>query len=263
MRSGSTTPSPLAVPCETTPAAAETSKSGSATPAHVRRFLNAKFSDEIIFTPNTTFGINLLAGAFLRQPGRVLISDLEHNSNRLPWLAHERLELAWPPGRPFPLDAYRRGLGEGVKLVSITAMSNVTGETPPGEMIREATALGIPVHLDAAQAFASGELGRHRARGRLRLLLAPQGLRPDWTRRAYMRRDWPVAWTPPTPAQARSTITRARRLAGRKGPDLRVRAPELRRNSRSAGGDDPARRHSPGDLRRHYAELNASRFVKS
>ncbi len=68
----------------------------------VRRFLNAKFSDEIIFTPNTTFGINLLAGAFLRQPGRVLISDLEHNSNRLPWLAHERLELAWPPGRRSP-----------------------------------------------------------------------------------------------------------------------------------------------------------------
>src|SRR3954468_2216980 len=74
----------------------------------VRRFLNAKFSDEIIFTPNTTFGINLLAGAFLRQPGKVLISDLEHNSNRLPWLAHERLELPWPPGEPFPFEAYRQ-----------------------------------------------------------------------------------------------------------------------------------------------------------
>src|SRR5690242_13876996 len=70
----------------------------------VRGFLNAKFSDEIIFTPNTTFGINLLAGAFQRLPGKVLLTDLEHNSNRLPWLEHERIELRWPPGEPFPLD---------------------------------------------------------------------------------------------------------------------------------------------------------------
>src|SRR5512141_2857740 len=45
----------------------------------VRRYLNAKFSDEIVFTPNTTFGINLLSGAFLRRSGKVLITDLEHN----------------------------------------------------------------------------------------------------------------------------------------------------------------------------------------
>src|SRR4051812_47381316 len=39
----------------------------------VRSFLNAKFSDEIVFTPNTTFGINLLAGGFRHRPGKVLI----------------------------------------------------------------------------------------------------------------------------------------------------------------------------------------------
>jgi cysteine desulfurase/selenocysteine lyase len=125
----------------------------------VRKFLNAKFSDEIVFTPNTTFAINLLAGAFLNKPGKVLITDLEHNSNRLPWLRHERIEVPWPNGAPFPLDSYRELLRQNVKLVSITAMSNVTGQAVPvREVVREAQAQGIPVHLDAAQAFASGQL---------------------------------------------------------------------------------------------------------
>ena len=213
----------------------------------VRRFLNAKFSDEIIFTPNTTFGINLLAGAFLRQPGRVLISDLEHNSNRLPWLAHQRLELAWPPGQPFPLDAYRRGLGDGVKLVSITAMSNVTGEAPPlREIVKEAAVRGIPVHLDAAQAFASGELDVTELGPGLRLLLAPQGLRPDRTRRAV--HETGLASSPGPRLRRRRhgqrSLGRDVSLDGR-GATLRVRASELRGNSRSAGGDDPACRHSP------------------
>jgi cysteine desulfurase / selenocysteine lyase len=157
----------------------------------VRRFLNAKFSDEIIFTPNTTFGINLLAGAFLRQPGKVLISDLEHNSNRLPWLAHERLELPWPPGEPFPLDTYRRALHDGVKLVSLTAMSNVTGEAPPvREIVREATALGIPVHLDAAQAFASGELDITELRPDFVSFSLHKAYGPTGLGGLYMRRDW-------------------------------------------------------------------------
>ena len=97
----------------------------------VRRFLNAKYSDEIVFIPNTTYGINLLAGAFQDVPGRVLLTDLEHNSNRLPWLRHERIELAWPPGQPFPMDDYLAALRDDVKLVSITALSNVTGASPP------------------------------------------------------------------------------------------------------------------------------------
>lgn len=118
----------------------------------VRRLLGAQFSDEIVFTPNTTYGINLLAGAFQARPGRVLISDAEHNSNRLPWLAQGIAELAWPPGTEFPLDAYRALLHGDIKLVSLASVSNFTGRRlPVHEVVREAHARGIPVHLDAAQ----------------------------------------------------------------------------------------------------------------
>jgi cysteine desulfurase / selenocysteine lyase len=157
----------------------------------VRQFLNAKFSDEIIFTPNTTFGINLLAGAFIRRPGKVLISDLEHNSNRLPWLGQERLELPWAPGEPFPFEAYRQALRQGIKLVSLTAMSNVTGEAPPlREVIREAATLGIPVHLDAAQAFASGELDITELRPDFVSFSLHKAYGPTGLGGLYMRRDW-------------------------------------------------------------------------
>jgi selenocysteine lyase/cysteine desulfurase len=157
----------------------------------VRRFLNAKFSDEIVFTPNSTFGINLLSGAFLHLPGKVLTTDLEHNSNRLPWLRHQRQELPWPPGEPFPIEAYRLKLREDVKLVSITARSNVTGETPPvRELIREAAALGIPVHLDAAQAFASGELDITEDRPDFVSFSLHKAYGPSGLGGLYIKRDW-------------------------------------------------------------------------
>lgn len=125
----------------------------------VRKYLHAQFSDEIIFTPNCTMAVNLLALSFLDRPGAVLLSDAEHNSNRLPWLRQEVLELAWPPGQSFPMDEYRALLKRGVKLVSLVAESNVTGaRIPVSEVVREAHALGIPVHLDAAQWVLSGEV---------------------------------------------------------------------------------------------------------
>lgn len=157
----------------------------------VRRYLNAKFSDEIVFTPNTTFGINLLSGAFLRRSGKVLITDLEHNSNRLPWLVHDRIELPWPPGEPFPLEAYRRALRDRVKLVSITARSNVTGEAPPvREILREAGAAGVPVHLDAAQAFASRELDITEDRPDFVTFSLHKAYGPTGLGGMYVRRDW-------------------------------------------------------------------------
>jgi selenocysteine lyase/cysteine desulfurase len=157
----------------------------------VRNFLNAKFSDEIVFTPNTTFGINLLSGAFLYRPGKVLLTDLEHNSNRLPWLTHDRLELDWPPGQPFPFEAYRRALHQNIKLVSITARSNVTGQSPPiTEMVREAIIAGVPVHLDAAQAFASGELDVTESGADFVSFSLHKAYGPTGLGGLYMRREW-------------------------------------------------------------------------
>ena len=226
----------------------------------VRRFLNAKFSDEIIFTPNTTFGINLLAGAFLREPGKVLISDLEHNSNRLPWLAHERVELPWPPGQPFPLEGYRKALREGVKLVSLTAMSNVTGEAPPlREVIREAATLGIPVHLDAAQAFASGELDITELRPDFVSFSLHKAYGPTGLGGLYMRRDWRARLDP--------TYAGAGTVDDHSGETSRWTdgAPRF-----EFGLQNYAAIHAvpsamtllagipPEELRRHYAELNTA-----
>jgi cysteine desulfurase/selenocysteine lyase len=118
----------------------------------IRRHVKAQFSDEIVFAPNATYAINLVAGAFRDRPGAVLISDAEHNSNRLPWLNQQRLELAWPPGQPFPLDAYRELLSQDVKLVSLASVSHVTGAgIPVSEVVEAAHDRGIPVHIDAAQ----------------------------------------------------------------------------------------------------------------
>jgi cysteine desulfurase/selenocysteine lyase len=226
----------------------------------VRQFLNAKFSDEIIFTPNTTFGINLLAGAFLRQPGKVLISDLEHNSNRLPWLAHERLELPWPPGEPFPFESYCRALRQGVKLVSLTAMSNVTGAAPPlREVIREANAVGIPVHLDAAQAFASGELDITELRPDFVSFSLHKAYGPTGLGGLYMRRDWRARLDP--------TYAGAGTVDDHSGESSRWTdgAPRF-----EFGLQNYAAIHAvpatmtllagipSGHLRRHYAELNTA-----
>ncbi|HKI18500.1 MAG TPA: aminotransferase class V-fold PLP-dependent enzyme [Isosphaeraceae bacterium] len=52
----------------------------------LRSWLGARFSDEIVYTLNTTASINLLAGSFARKQGAILLTDAEHNSNRLPWL---------------------------------------------------------------------------------------------------------------------------------------------------------------------------------
>jgi cysteine desulfurase/selenocysteine lyase len=126
----------------------------------LRSWINARFSDEIIFTANTTMAINLIAGAFSRLPGAVLLSDLEHNSNRLPWLEQEIAELPWRPGTEFPMDEFRTLLEQQpIKLVSLTGMSNVTGMALPiGDVVRVAHALGVPVHIDAAQLAMHGRI---------------------------------------------------------------------------------------------------------
>jgi len=125
----------------------------------VRGFIGAMFSDEIVFTQNTTMAINLLAGAFSRKKGSVLITDAEHNSNRLPWLSQGIVELAWPPGTRFPLDSYKNLLSKDIKLVSLASVSNVTGEKIPVKQVIEAAHnFNIPVHIDAAQQATYGAI---------------------------------------------------------------------------------------------------------
>jgi cysteine desulfurase / selenocysteine lyase len=127
----------------------------------VARFINAKSSREVIYTRNTTESINLVAYSWARanlhEGDVVLLSKMEHHSNLVPWqiLAGERgITLRYldvSPRGTLVLDDLREML-EGVRLVSVTQMSNVLGTiNPVAEIIREAHAAGALVLLDAAQ----------------------------------------------------------------------------------------------------------------
>ena len=131
--------------------------------AKVRTFFNAASDREIIFTRNTTEGINLVARSFARprlQPNdEVLISAMEHHSNIVPWQlvcaeAGARLTVAPIDDRgDLILDEFERLLSDRTRLVSITHMSNALGTVNPvAEIVRLAHARGIPVLVDGSQA---------------------------------------------------------------------------------------------------------------
>jgi cysteine desulfurase / selenocysteine lyase len=129
----------------------------------VRAFLNAADAREIVFTRNTTEAINLVAqswGArFLRPGDEVLISELEHHSNIVPWqLLRERIGirlLAAPIDATGGLDlaAFEGLLSERTRLVALTHVANATGTLVPVERAaRLAHRYGAKVLIDGSQA---------------------------------------------------------------------------------------------------------------
>jgi cysteine desulfurase/selenocysteine lyase len=128
----------------------------------IARFINAGSAHEILYTRNTTESINLVAytwaRANLKQGDLVILTEMEHHSNLVPWhmLAAEkgiRLEfIRVTPDGLLDLEAYAALLREGPKLVSFTHMSNVLGTiTPAAEIIRLAHEAGALTVVDAAQ----------------------------------------------------------------------------------------------------------------
>lgn len=128
----------------------------------IAKFINAAHPSEIIYTRNTTESINLVAYTWARanlKPGDlVILTEMEHHSNLVPWhiLAAERnIRLEFIPVTEdglLDLDAYRKLLTQGPKLVSFTHMSNVLGTiTPAAEIIRMAHEAGAVTVLDGAQ----------------------------------------------------------------------------------------------------------------
>lgn len=118
----------------------------------VRKFLNAAFVEEIIFTKGTTDAINLVARAFPFQKGdEVIVSAHAHHSNLVPWqmLAQERgVVLKWmtPNSALLPIS-------ERTKLIAATHCSNVTGEISPlSSYVEQAKRVGAAVLVDGAQA---------------------------------------------------------------------------------------------------------------
>ncbi len=126
----------------------------------VSKFINANKEEEIIFTRNTTEGVNILANSLgLVKGDIVLISDKEHNSNLVPWLSlRDKVGIVVkiiPSNEDgsFSLENFSK-LISGVKLVSIVHTSNLDGVTNPAkEIIKIAHENNALVFLDAAQSI--------------------------------------------------------------------------------------------------------------
>ena len=128
----------------------------------IAKFINAPSAHQIIYTRNTTESINLVAYSWaranLKSGDLVILTEMEHHSNLVPWhmLQAERgIELDFIPVTAeglLDLDAYRSLLSRSPKLVSFTHMSNVLGTiNPAAEMIRLAHAAGAITLVDGAQ----------------------------------------------------------------------------------------------------------------
>ncbi len=126
----------------------------------VAEFLNAPSRDEVIFTKNASEALNLVARTFPLGPGdRVVITEMEHHSNIVPWqLATERsgAELRWfglTDEGELDLSNIDELLSPGTKVVALTWVSNMLGTiNPVAEITRRAHEIGAVVVLDASQA---------------------------------------------------------------------------------------------------------------
>ena len=129
----------------------------------IASFINARYSEEVIFTKGTTDSINLVANVFGRsviRPGdEVIISAMEHHSNIVPWqiMCEDRgailKVIPMDENGMLQMDAFSALLSDKVKIISVAYVSNSLGTiNPVREIIAQAHAHNIPVMLDAAQA---------------------------------------------------------------------------------------------------------------
>ena len=128
----------------------------------VQRFIGAESREQVIFTRNTTDGISLVAeaiGRTLRPGDEILVTEMEHHSNIIPWQMAARDRGAVVRGVPvvgegvLDLEAFERLLTERTRVVAVAHVSNVLGTINPVEQIvRKARAAGALTLLDGAQA---------------------------------------------------------------------------------------------------------------
>jgi selenocysteine lyase/cysteine desulfurase len=120
----------------------------------VRRFVDARESDEVVFTRNTTDALNLLARS-LPPRTSVVLFDTEHHAALLPWHGETTRRITTPRTRAEAVAEVDRALAacpDGPRLVVLTGASNVTGEVfPVAEVAAVARRHGARIALDAAQ----------------------------------------------------------------------------------------------------------------
>ncbi|MEJ7848449.1 MAG: cysteine desulfurase [Pyrinomonadaceae bacterium] len=128
----------------------------------VKRFINAKEAKECIFVRGTTEGVNLVANSygrkFIGERDEIIVSQMEHHSNIIPWqqIAEERgAKIRMIPMNDrgeLIIDEYENLLNERTKMVAVSHVSNSLGTINPiKEMIATAHKFGVPFFVDAAQ----------------------------------------------------------------------------------------------------------------
>lgn len=144
---------------------AKASEMYEAARARVAQFINAREPAEIVFTRGTTEAINLVATswgeAFLRAGDEIIVTEMEHHANLLPWMrlaeqrgAHLKVWRITDDGR-LNLDDLEHLLTERTRLVAVSHISNVLGTVNPVEVIcQRAHAAGALCLVDAAQSIA-------------------------------------------------------------------------------------------------------------
>lgn len=131
----------------------------------VRSFINASETSEIVFTRGTTEAINLIASSygkrFLHQGDEVLISEMEHHSNIVPWQIACENYGAQLKVVPFDecgvldLQALENLLSDKTRIVAVTHVSNTLGTINPiAEIVKIAHRKNVPVMVDGAQGIA-------------------------------------------------------------------------------------------------------------
>jgi len=128
----------------------------------IKNFINAKSEDEIIFTKNATESINLVASTFgqqnINKGDEILITELEHHSNYVPWHYLRKIKGAVIKFAPINEDGdieinkFEKLITPKTKIVGITHLSNVTGTiVPVKEIVEIAHKKNIPVLIDGCQ----------------------------------------------------------------------------------------------------------------
>ena len=128
----------------------------------VKKFFNAKFKEEIVFTKGATEAINLVANSFgekfIKEGDEIMLSELEHHSNYVPWhYLRERKKAVIKFAKvnqnlELELDEIKNLITNKTKIIALTHISNVTGGiTPIKEIIDLAKQKKIPVLIDGTQ----------------------------------------------------------------------------------------------------------------
>ena len=128
----------------------------------VKNFINANSKDEIIFTKNATESINLVASTFgqqnIKKGDEILITELEHHSNYVPWHYLRQTKGAIIKFAPINEDGdiimeeFKKLITSKTKIIAVTHLSNVTGTIVPiKEIVSLAKAKNIPVLVDGCQ----------------------------------------------------------------------------------------------------------------